>query len=78
MNLCDITGTLAETIAVVLIILCISVIIVFLHCGSEYLQKNKHKTLSSHQEADRLREESEKTFGITRHSIFYEFIFRKN
>lgn len=76
MMTCSVIESLGSTLVVVLIILGIIAILVCLHLGSEYFMNERHRNLDSHQEADRLRRESDKSGGITRHSIFYQFFFR--
>lgn len=76
MMTCSITESVSEMLAVILILAGIVAILICLHCGSEYFMKERHRTLDSHEEAERLRLESDKSGGITRHSLFYQFFFR--
>lgn len=76
MMICGVIESLTETLAVLLIIIGIVAILVCLHCGSEYFLKERHRSLDSHKEAERLRRESDTSGGITRHSLFYQFFFR--
>lgn len=74
--ICSVIESLTETLAVLLIIIGIIAILVCMHCGSEYFLKERGRPLDSHEEAERLRHESDISGGITRHSLFYQFFFR--
>lgn len=74
--ICGVIASLSETLAVLLTIIGIIAISVCMHCGLEYFLKERHRSQDSHKEADRLRRESDISGGITRHSLFYQFLFR--
>lgn len=68
----NIIGTIGQILLVTFTTCGVMGVLLAIHCGSEYM-KNPRKV---QDELRKLRNECEKSDGISSHNIFYRFFFR--